>query len=424
MAPALRVVGAHPRLTAALLVLLAFVLRAAWVAHTDPLSLTSDPSIYDRYAKRIAAEGYPARSELGVGPTADKPPLYPLFLGGIYAVAPSDQLAARLVQSGLGALTVALMGLLAHRIWGRRVALLTLALGATFPPLIVSSTSLITESLFVALMLAALVAVFEARRAARGYGYLVAAGVLGGLAVLTRTNGPLLVLALALLVWPKPRFSLGAIARPAVLAAVAVLTVAPWTIRNAIVMDDFVPVTTSLGETLAGTYNGTSERLGGYWIAPYELPEFGHYYDPPRFTEIELDHKLRADAVDYLRDHPVYALKVGVKNTLRMTGLSGDPERIIDLDQPSFPLGLGFGSFYVVCLLAIAGGTRRSARRAPAVLWGIPVAFWLSAIFIEGWVRFRAPIDPFVVLLAALAVEGVATGIGRGRRGGGIRPAG
>ena len=48
-----------------------------------------------------------------------------------------------------------------------------------------------------------------------------------------------------------------AVARPArrLLVAVALLVVAPWTIRNAVELRAFVPVTTQFGSALAGTYN-------------------------------------------------------------------------------------------------------------------------------------------------------------------------
>ena len=74
---------------------------------------------------------------------------------------------------------------------------------------------------------------------------------MAGLAILTRANGMILLVPLALIMW-APRRSLGP---PAVLVAVALLTVAPWTIRNAVELHAFVPVTTQFGSALAGTYN-------------------------------------------------------------------------------------------------------------------------------------------------------------------------
>ena len=47
--------------------------------------------------------------------------------------------------------------------------------------------------------------------------------------------------------------------------------------------------------------------------------------------------------------------------------------------------------------------------RGPPAFWGVPLTIVLSFIFVEGAIRFRAPADPFVVMLAAAALA-------RGRR--------
>lgn len=55
--------------------------------------------------------------------------------------------------------------------------------------------------------------------------------------------------------------------------------------------------------------------------------------------------------------------------------------------------------------LALAGGFTRRARRVPGWVWAIPVLLALSVVFINVETpRFREPIEPFLVLLAACAV--------------------
>ena len=67
----------------------------------------------------------------GGGPTAFRPPLYPLFLGAVYAVTGDSITAARLLQALLGVAAVGLLGVIAWQLWGRRVALI--ATGASPP---------------------------------------------------------------------------------------------------------------------------------------------------------------------------------------------------------------------------------------------------------------------------------------------------
>ena len=71
--------------------------------------------------------------------------------------------------------------------------------------------------------------------------------------------------------------------------------------------------------------------------------------------------------------------------------------------------GSGFrevvGSGPVPQALALVGATRRGARRVPWFVWILPLAMYLSVVFLAAETpRYRAAIDPFIVLLAAIAV--------------------
>lgn len=62
-------------------------------------------------------------------------------------------------------------------------------------------------------------------------------------------------------------------------------------------------------------------------------------------------------------------------------------------------------SFWLLAALALAGAWSAAARAAPRWLWLLPVLLWLSTVVTIGTVRYRTPIDPFVVLLAATATR-------------------
>jgi len=140
---------------------------------------------------------------------------------------------------------VALIGVLAAQLFDRRVALVAVAVGAVYLPLILVGGSLMSEPLFAALMLGALAAALHHRRSAHRYRCALIAGVLGGLAILTRANAAIILAPLAVAVGDaRPRWSWRALAPPAAVVTIALGTVAPWTIRNAVVLDSFVPVST------------------------------------------------------------------------------------------------------------------------------------------------------------------------------------
>jgi hypothetical protein len=192
--------------------------------------------------------------------------------------------------------------------------------------------------------------------------------------------------------------------------------IAPWTIRNAVELHHFVPVSDETGITLLGTYNATSaaSRPVHYkWDLFLKMPEFKALARAaPRYDEVGLSNLLQSRALDYIGAHPFSPLDVGFHNTLRMFELEGSfashaSYAAIGLSRRA--AGIGVVSFWLLCALAIAGWFTAVRREAPGWLWAFPVLYWLSVTFVNlETPRFREPIDPFFVLLAACAVATAA----------------
>jgi hypothetical protein len=204
-----------------------------------------------------------------------------------------------------------------------------------------------------------------------------------------------------------------------------VLTIAPWTIRNAVVLHAFVPVSTEVGYTLAGTYNLAS-RADRHWPAVWKEAEHGASTEygqilflasTHRWGERTLgDHLLSAAIADIERD-PAYLLKVAAWNAVRMFHL-GELDFAVanlrDTDIPHVPALFEIYGFYPLGLLALLGLATARVRQAPLWLWLLPL-FLLSSLLITGFIRFRAGIDPFLVLLAALGVASLRDRFSPGR---------
>jgi 4-amino-4-deoxy-L-arabinose transferase-like glycosyltransferase len=258
MAPVMR----NPLPTAAwLILLLALLLRVGYMVATPGYELVHDATDYDRAARTVAAgDGWPLSHGRA---TTFRPPAYPLLLAGVYKVAGVEHgtkhervVPARILGILIGTLIVAMIGVIARQLWGRRVMLLALAGAAVYIPLILVGGAVMSEPLFALLLLGALAAAIQHRRSTHRWRWVVTAGVLAGLTCLTRANALVLLLPLGLAVWTvRPRWSVRALAAPALLVVLALLTISPWTIRNAVVFDRFIPVSTQLGSALAGTYN-------------------------------------------------------------------------------------------------------------------------------------------------------------------------
>ncbi len=74
-----------------------------------------------------------------------------------------------------------------------------------------------------------------------------------------------------------------------------------------------------------------------------------------------------------------------------------------DTGIPLAPALVLINSTPLLLVLAAGGALTRAARQAPKWLWLVPVCLWAS-VFVTSFIRFRAPIDPFLVMLAALAL--------------------
>ncbi len=402
----------------AAIIAVALAIRVFAAFEVNSIVPQSDAADFDRHAlSLVEGDGYPEALEVlgGPGPSAFRPPLYPLVLAPVYAVVDTDDasarwLGARLEQALIGTAIVGLIALIALQLWGRRTALVAGAIAGVYPPLIQAGTSLLTEPLFIAMVLAAIAAVLRYRLSDPRLCWLAVAGACAGFAALTRGNGLAVVVALAFGAWDvRPRLSLRSLARPALLAVCAGLVIAPWTIRNAIELDAFVPVTDQAGIAIGGQYNDVAKVNDWSWVGPWGVPAFADLYEGEPLGEVELGRQLTDRGFDYALDNPGAVVSVAFNNTLRLLSLH-DP---IDFERTSAPVvgqprGLavaGVIAFWALALVAMAATATAAARQIPEFIWLYVALLIASIIFVAGSARYRAPLEPIVVLLAAAGIE-------------------
>ena len=399
---------------------MALAVRIGYVEHT-PFKAVNDAGTYNRLASNIAQTGdYDTGSGPGSGaggsrgPTAYFPPGFPYFLavadlldGHASGHKPALQ-GERIEQAVAGTAAVGLLGLVALELLGSAAALVAMALAAGYPVLIEQTGTLVAENLLVVLELAAVWTALRARGSPHPYRWIAAAGVLTGLATLTHQNAILLVLPLGAAVWAAGTRARGA----AVLVVTTLMAIAPWTIRNAVELHHFVPISDETGITLVGTYNrySAAEREIPYkWRFFWKIPSDARLVKTAgRYTEPQLDAKLQSQALSYIGDHLTAPLSAGWHNLVRMLELEGAPAWHASAEAVGLHVDVahtGVIAFWVMAVLAVGGAFTRLARRVPGWVWAIPVLLALSVVFVNVETpRFREPIEPFLVLLAACAV--------------------
>jgi 4-amino-4-deoxy-L-arabinose transferase-like glycosyltransferase len=211
----------------AVVLLAAAAVWAAFAVAVGDYPPVSDQREYHSAGTRLAA-GLGLTYPNGVLYVHSHPPLYPIFLGLIYA-AGGGAVAVRAVQLALALATLALAYLAARRAFGVRVAKASLAAGALYLPTAFYLSQLYSEILFTFLLVAAAYLFLVGMESRRGLAASFAAGLLFGAAGLTRGVGLAVALGLAFYMLLRRGPTLGRRAgKAAALALGVAAAVAPW----------------------------------------------------------------------------------------------------------------------------------------------------------------------------------------------------
>jgi len=359
-----------------------------------------DALAYDRISWELAeGKGYDRQSAIG------RPgPAYEFFLAGIFYVFGHSYPAVWIIQALLHALTAFLVFRIAklvfnqdsHPIIGLGAALL---IGFS-PDLITMSAMLMTETLTIFSMVFFVFLFFLYFRDKKISHLILSAAVLA-IAALARSNLILLAFpAFLFLFWNK-------LWRPLlVFAAVLLLCLTPWTVRNYLVYAEFMPFNAAVGALLAqGNYHGASGELEPNFVWP-------EGYD--QLSQIEFDKLARQDARRFIASHPLEFTKITFWRTsmyfsiMRPTGfwphLKGFAKAAtlassFVYSTVLFLLG-GLGA-----VLAIKGKFSKLRGESVFYLLLMSIMMPLAIIGIVVETRYRFPIYPFLALFSGLSLS-------------------
>ena len=240
---------------AAAILFAALAIRVAFVLATPDYALVHDALDYDRHAASIAQRRTASRSRYGRAdrvPPAGVPDLPRRRVRSGVEHGAEHVEWARLANALVGTGIVALIGMIALQLWGRRVALVAMALGAIYIPLILVGQSVMSRAAVRALLLGGDRG--DPARARR----TLALGGRGGRA--DRAGDPrareraVLLLPLGVRGLEGGRAA-AARRSPAAVVAAALTVLAVDDPQPRSCFHAFVPVSTQLGSALAGTYN-------------------------------------------------------------------------------------------------------------------------------------------------------------------------
>ncbi|MCU1497108.1 MAG: hypothetical protein JWM47_1061 [Acidimicrobiales bacterium] len=380
----------------------------------NPLKIQGDAIYYHHGANLLAdGDGYiqPVAVELTGRrvQAADHPPAYVTYLAVASLAGFRTLLAHQLWSAILSGGTIALVGLTGRRLGGRRVGLVAAALAAFAPMMWSSDAEILAET---GAIFASALVVFAAYRCweqpTRWSAAAVGASI--GLAALTRSE--LLLLAppvVAAIAWSHRRTPARAVQVAVIASAATVLAVAPWALHNRSRMEDPAVLSDQLDRTMSASWCD----------ATFDGPLLGYksYRCILDAEQGATDHQVaKANQARvwraYRDDHLAEVPKVAAARAGRIWWLFRPHQQLRFEQAFGLPYPLAVAIMVVTWLslpLAGLGLWRLRGRAVPILplLASILVATATAAMTF-GQLRYRAPAEPALVLLAAVAIGGFA----------------
>jgi 4-amino-4-deoxy-L-arabinose transferase-like glycosyltransferase len=240
-----------------------------------------------------------------------------LYAAAYYATGGAREGTARIVEALLGIATILIVFALGWRLGGRElgrwVGLFAAFTVAVYPPFIHTTGELMSEPPAMLTLPAAILAFLWASDREGTWPWLVP-GLLLGLTAMFRPEyllvGAAFVVLAAIREWQRRGWQLG-LAGAAVLLVALVLPILPWTIRNVVVLDRVVPISTGGGKALyVGTYlpaDGEYQRVKALLAERYlgrDLEPGSEALDEVNPTELfdEVVKEVRQEHPDLTRD--------------------------------------------------------------------------------------------------------------------------
>ncbi len=399
---------------AAVMVLAVGLRLAVGLVRLDQLYWLGDSKVYRQLADNLVdGRGLVMTDFAGRLRQAERMPGYPLALAALrWAFAQSDA-AVVIAQSLLGAVSVALAYLLGREVAGRTAGFVAAALVAMSPWQVYFATVALTECWSTPLLLATILCAVravdatlggpdESGRSTRrpGWAWPVGAGLC--CAALVYAHPEFLALPpLVGLVAVVARGRKQHLARWALAVAVLLLALAPWWIRNRVVLGSAVLATTRGGVTL---YDGVGPQATGR--------------SDMRFEQLLADQTRTLDELAYDAYYRRKSLRQIRAEPWRIVGLV--PRKLSRLWSPTPNLAEGQRPLYrwasrLAYIPMVAGAMLglvvllRQPKRLVLLVAPVVMVTLVHAVLV-GSIRYRVPIEPMLFVMAGAAIAWVHRG--------------
>lgn len=348
-------------------------------------------------------------------PDALRTPGYPLFIAAIYSVFGNAPWVVMLFQIVLDTISCMILMLTLSRLFSRRVAIVASVFYALDPFLVFYCSTLLSDILFVFLVILSFYSFAAAHLSATGGKadwYYASCGLLLGIATLVRPISVYLPLFIALFFFVSYwKDKTRAIKVTAICFITFFLAVSPWLFRNYVTFD-------RLSLSTAGQFN-----LLYYWVEPMEMERLNIDRDSAeKLLDAEVEREIASDGLDPHKLNPFQladyyqrlAARAILKNPLSFakTYAEGIIFNFINLNTEGFarhlhmrPAGLDkrwYGSIKDRLSDFISRKPLEAIVTGGLILFFLAITYSLSVVgFVASWRRYDHKVLLFLCLMSS-----------------------
>ncbi|MBE0410190.1 MAG: glycosyltransferase family 39 protein [Anaerolineales bacterium] len=393
-------------------------LRLFWI-FIYPTQLYADSIWYFEKGIEISS-GYGYVYDLeSMRPTAAWPVGYPAFLAFLFFFTGPSELVAKLANVALSLITIYLTYIYGKWIFNRTIGILSAFLISILPGYIIYSNLVSTDILFAfltttTLILAIKPIVYESHKRLNPQFFGIMTGLINGAAVMVRSTGLLLFPLWIFIRWLGRREGRSIILRWGIGLFVGTAgIVLPWTLRNYLVFDEFVPISTNGGWNF---WMGNNPHAYGGYIATNN-PEINPLL-PLIGDEFAVDKTGYELGMEFIRENPLQVIKLIPAKIFYMYnsndhGLVWNSLSAVDASQR----GTGDRVFMLTNLVYTIVGALALIGISNLVLRGNLVRngrVWVGVIFFIYWTVLHIPyfgLDRFSMPLLPILSTYAASGL-------------
>ncbi len=340
-------------------------------------------------------------------PIAKFPPVYPFLVGGVFAVfgvySKVSAVILFLLQSICAAFTAVCLVILGNRFIGRKEGMIAGLVWAFYPSSIFHSVVRVWYSELAIMLLLLLIIIACTPKPSPLFPRVACVGLLSGMLILTDSTMalyPALLVLMMLYVWKVDLWRW--IGLLLIWCVAAGMVVTPWAIRNYLVLGTPGILKSNFGLELFFGNNPYSTG-GGIDKERYQaleaLNQEEHAYYRAQ-SEFVYYGYLQNKALEWIRTHPLRFLQLTAKRFWYFWGKF--PRRHPDIwSYHSWLQLIWYGPVAVLALYGFWYSINRRWNLTPIWLFLLvyPLPFYVTHVQLY---RYRYPVEPFLVLLAAI----------------------